>query len=175
MLTDDLFRVGTIIGTHGLKGEFKVYPTTEDPNRFLDLKDVLLGDDEGEAPLLEVTVERVRFFKNQVIVKLKEYNDINQVEGFKGKYLLVTRENAIPLEEGEYYVKDLIGLSVVDEKDESLGTLTDVLETGANDVYVVTKEGRKDLLIPVIKDCILDVDLEKGIMTVHLLPGLLEL
>lgn len=171
----DLFRVGVITDTHGLKGELKVFPTTEDPARFLDLTDVLLGDDEREDTLINVTVSGVRFFKNLVIIKLKGYDHINEVEGFKKQGLFVTRENAIPLEEGEYYVKDLIGLDVVTEEGESLGSLIDVLETGANDVYVVRKPGRKDILIPVIEECILEVSLEGGIMKVHLLPGLRDL
>ena len=175
MSTNDVFRVGVITDTHGLKGELKVYPTTEDPDRFLELKDVLLGNDEGPKPLMEVTITGVRFFKNLVIIKLKGYDDINQVEGFKKQELYVTRENAIPLVEGEYYVKDLIGLKVESDEGESLGSLIDVLETGSKDVYVIRKPGRKDLLIPVIEDCILEVSLEEKRMLVHLLPGLTEL
>lgn len=167
--------MGVITDTHGLKGEVKVYPTTEDPDRFLDLKDVLLGDDEGPKPLVNVTVQGVRFSKDRVIVKFKEFDNINQVEPFKKQNLYVTRENAIPLEEGEYYVKDLIGLSVISDEGEVLGTLKDVLETGANDVYVVKRQSQKDLLLPKIDDCVLSVDLDKGEVLVHLLPGLLDL
>lgn len=171
----DVFRVGVIAATHGLKGEVKVYPTTEDPRRFLDLEDVLLGDDEGDKPLLPVTVSGVRFFKHLVIVKFKEYNSINEVAPFKGQDLYVTRENAIPLEEGEFYIKDLYGMKVISDDGAELGELVDVLETGANDVYVVRKKGKKDLLIPAIPDCILNIDFESRVMKVFLLPGLLDL
>lgn len=175
MTNGDYFRVGVVTGTHGIRGDVKVMPTTADPKRFLDLKDALLGDDEGKKPLLPVTVKGVRFFKNMVILSFKEFKDINEVEPYKGMGLFVTRENAIPLEPGEYYVKDMIGLTVVTDEGETLGTLKNVMETGANDVYVVKMEGRKDLLIPMIPECSRGVDLEKGTLTVHLLPGLLEL
>ena len=174
-MTDDLFRVGVVCGTHGIKGDIKVLPTTEDPKRFLDLKDVLLGDDERQKSLISVTVKGVRFFKNIVIVSLKEFNNINDVERFKGLGMYVTRENAIPLEEGEYYVKDMIGLKVVTDEGETLGTLKNIIETGANDVYQIAMEGGKDLLVPMIPDCSRGVDLEAGTLTVHLLKGLLEL
>lgn len=174
-MTNDVFRVGAIIGTHGLRGNIKVFPTTEDPDRFYDLKDVLLGDDETKEPLVSATVTGVRFFKNIAIVSLEEFRDINQVTCFKGKSLYVTRENAIPLEEGEYYVKDMIGLTVVTDEGEELGILKDVIETGANSVYQIKMKGRKDLLVPMIPQCSRGVDLSAGTLTVHLLPGLMEL
>lgn len=174
-MTNDIFRVGVITGTHGIRGDVKVRPTTEDPQRFKKLKDVLLGDDESKKALIPLTVTGVRFFKNIVILSFKEFNNINDVEGFKGQALYVTRENAIPLEEGEYYVKDMIGLRVVTDEGETLGTLKDIIETGANDVYQISMEGRKDLLVPMIPECSRGVDLEAGTLTVHLLPGLLEL
>lgn len=175
MINDDVFRVGVITGTHGIRGDVKILPTTADPKRFLTLKDALLGDDEGKTPLMPVTVKGVRFFKNIAITSFEEFRDIGEVERFKGAGLYVTRENAIPLEPGEYYVKDMIGLKVVTDEGETLGTLKNVMETGANDVYVVQMEGRKDLLIPMIPECSRGVDLEAGTLTVHLLPGLLEL
>lgn len=174
-MTDDIFRVGVITGTHGIKGDVKVHPTTEDPQRFKKLKDVLLGDDESQKALVSLTVCGVRFFKNIVIVSFKEFNNINEVEGLKGQSLFVTRQNAIPLEEGEYYIKDMIGLKVITDTGETLGTLKDVIETGANDVYQIAMEGRKDLLVPMIPECSRGVDLEEGTITLHLLPGLLEL
>jgi len=164
-------RVGVISSTHGLKGEVKVFPTTDDPERFLDLEQVLL-DTGNEYKPLEVT--GVRFFKNQVILKFKEFNDINEIEKYKGRDLLVTREQAVALEENENFIVDLIGLSVYTDEGEALGTLTDVLQTGANDVYVVTTEKKEEILLPAIPSCILEVDLEAEKMTVHILEGLLE-
>lgn len=166
---EDLLRVGVITTTHGVRGEVKVFPTTEDPKRFKKLKTVILDDGRQQ---MELEIASVKFFKNLVILKFKEFDNINDVERFKKATLWVTRENAIPLEEGEYYIADLIDLAVVSDEGEELGVLSDVLETGANDVYVVNKKGVQDLLLPNIPECILDVNLEEGVMTVHVMKGL---
>lgn len=166
---EDLLRVGVITTTHGVRGEVKVFPTTEDPKRFKKLKTVILDDGRQQ---MELEIASVKFFKNLVILKFKEFDNINDVERFKKATLWVTRENAIPLEEGEYYIADLIDLAVVSDEGEELGVLSDVLETGANDVYVVSKKGVQDLLLPNIPECILDVNLEEGVMTVHVMKGL---
>ncbi len=169
---EELLRIGIISSTHGIHGEVKVFPTTEDIKRFKKLKQVLL--DTGEKQM-ELEIEGVKFFKQFVILKFKGIDNINEIEPYRGKDLLVTRKQAIPLEEGEYFISDLIGLRVVSDQGEVLGTLTDVLQTGANDVYVVKREEKKDLLIPAILQCILKTDLINGVMTVHLLEGLLDL
>lgn len=169
---EDFLQVGVITATHGIRGEVKVFPTTDDPERFLDLETVYL-DTGREKKLL--TISSVKFFKQFVILKFKEFDNINDVEPFRKKSLLVTREQAVPLEEDEYFIADLIGLRVITDEDKVLGKLTDVLETGANDVYQVTDENGKEILLPAIKDCILSVDLEKGEMKVHILEGLLDL
>ena len=169
---EDVLRVGVISSTHGLKGEVKVFPTTDDPSRFMNLQTCLLFDGKN---YLDLTLERVRFFKQFVIVKFKDIDDISQIEKYKGKDLFVTRENAVPLEDDEVFVADLIGLKVVTDKEEFLGTLTDVLQTGSNDVYVVRSDGGKEILLPAIKECILDVNLENKSVKIHLLPGLLDL
>ena len=169
---EDFLQVGVITATHGIRGEVKVFPTTDDPERFLDLETVYL-DTGREKKLL--TISSVKFFKQFVILKFKEFDNINDVEPFRKKSLLVTRDQAVPLEEDEYFIADLIGLRVITDEDKVLGELTDVLETGANDVYQVTDETGKEILLPAIKDCILSVDLEKGEMKVHILEGLLDL
>lgn len=169
---EDFLQVGVITATHGIRGEVKVFPTTDDPERFLDLETVYL--DLGREKKL-LTVSSVKFFKQFVILKFKEFDNINDVEPFRKKSLLVTRDQAVPLEEDEYFIADLIGLTVITDEDRELGKLTDVLETGANDVYQVTDENGKEILLPAIKDCILSVDLEKGEMKVHILEGLLDL
>ncbi len=168
---EQLLRVGVISSTHGVRGEVKVYPTTDDVNRFKKLKKVVL--DTGRE-YLELEVSGVKFFKNQVILKFKGIDNINDIEKYKGKDLLVNREDAVALEENENYVADLIDLKVVTDEGQVLGVLTEVMETGANDVYVVETEDGKELLLPAIRDCILDVDLETEVMTVHILPGLLD-
>jgi len=172
MTKDDLFQIGVITDTHGLRGEVKVFPMTDDVRRFDVLKDTILITPHGER--VELVAERARYFKNLVILKFKGYDDINDIEKFKKSELYVTRENAIPLEEGEYYLKDLYGLKVHTDEGEDLGVIEDIIETGANDVYVV-KSKSGEILIPNIKQCVLKVDIEAGLMEVHLLEGLRDL
>ena len=166
---EDLLQIGVITTTHGVRGEVKVFPTTDDPMRFKKLNQVIL--DTGKEQI-ELEVAGARFFKNLVILKFKGIDNINDVEQYRQKSLYVTRENAVPLGENEYFIADLIGLKVVSDEGEELGELSDVLQTGANDVYVVSKENTPDLLIPAIRDCIKQVDIESGTMQVHLLAGL---
>lgn len=168
---EDLLQVGIITGTHGLKGEVKVFPTTDDKQRFLDLEDVLL--DTGDA-LLELKVEYCKFFKKFVFVKFEGIDDINEVEKYKRCPLLVTRENAVELEEDEYFVADLLGLTIVDDSGVTIGKLENVISTGANDVYEVLTEDGGRILLPAIKECILDVDMEEGVILVHLMKGLAD-
>lgn len=164
-------QVGVITQTHGIRGEVKVFPTTDDANRFQKLKEVIL---ETGKERLTLTVAGVKFFKQYVILKFREYDSINDVEKYKGARLLVPREKAVKLQKDEYFVADLIGMQVVTEDGEPFGRLKNVLETGANDVYVVeTAEGR-EVLLPAIKECVLQVDMEKGVITVHIMDGLLD-
>lgn len=134
----DRFQVGVIASTHGLKGEVNVFPTTEDPERFKKLKKVTLHTQRGEEILLDV--QSARFFKKFVIVKFKQFDDINDVEKFRGCELTIDRKDALKLEPGEFYCADLMGLSVEDEEGNVLGSITDILQTGANDVYEMTRE-----------------------------------
>ena len=168
---EQMLRVGVITSTHGVRGEVKVFPTTDDAKRFKTLKKVML---DGREPL-ELSIEQVKFFKNMVILKFKGYDNINDVETWRQRDLLITRDQAVELKEDEYFITDLIGLTVVNEEEVVLGRVKDVLETGANDVYVVELTGGKELLLPAIKDCILNVDLEGGRMKVHVLDGLMDL
>lgn len=168
---EDLLQVGIITGTHGLKGEVKVFPTTDDKERFLDLQEVLL--DTGKD-FLELKVEYCKFFKQFVFLKFEGLDDINDVEIYKRCPLLVTRENAVALDEDEYYVADLIGLTIVDDSGVTIGKLENVIKTGANDVYEVLTEDGGRILLPAIKECILDVDMEEKIILVHLMKGLVD-
>lgn len=167
---EDLLQVGAITQTHGIRGEVKVFPTTDDAKRFKKLKEVIL-DTGREKVTLEI--ESVKFFKQFVILKFKGFDNINDIERYKGKNLYVTRENAVKLKRDEYFIADLIGLKVYDEDDQYLGILTNVIETGANDVYEVKFEDGKEVLFPAIKQCILDVDMENRKMKVHIMEGLL--
>ncbi len=165
----DMFRVGVITQPHGVRGEMKVFPTTDDPRRFEDLDMVILDTGKEKRNL---TIQSVKYQKNLVILKCKEVNDRNEVELLRKAELYVTRDQAVELEEGEYFIADLLGCKVVSDEGEDLGVLDDVLQTGANDVYSVKKKGEKELLIPVIPQCVLNVDIEKKEILVHLLEGL---
>ena len=169
---EDLLQVGIITSTHGVRGEVKVYPTTDDPRRFRRLKEVVL--DTGREKL-NLAIEGVKFFKQFVILKFKGLDNINDIEKYRQKSLYVTRKNAVRLQRDEYFIADLIGLKVQDEDGKELGTVKDVIETGANDVYEVEMADGKSLLLPAIKQCILNVDVENGTMQVHVLEGLLDL
>ncbi len=166
---EDMLQVGVITSPHGIHGEVKVYPTTDDNNRFQSLKDCFI--DTGKK-LLPVKKTGCKFFKHLVILKFQSYDDINEVEQFRNCPILVTRENALPLSDDEYYIADLIGSCVVTEQGEALGILEEVLSTNANDVYVVKKENKKELLIPVIKQCVKKIDIAEKKITVRLLEGM---
>ena len=168
----DRFQVGVIASTHVLQGEVNVFPTTEDPNRFKKLKKVTLHTQRGEE--IELDVQSARFFKKFVIVKFKQYNNINDVEKFRGCELTIDRKDAIKLEPGEFYCADLMGLSIYDEDGNLLGTVSDIIQTGANDVYEMTKDGSDEkVYIPAIKDCIKNIDIENKKITIHVIDGLL--
>ena len=169
---EDLLQVGIITSTHGVRGEVKVYPTTDDPRRFRRLKEVVL--DTGKEKM-NLEIEGVKFFKQFVILKFKGLDNINDIEKYRQKSLYVTRKNAVRLQRDEYFIADLIGLKVQDEDGKELGTVKDVIETGANDVYEVEMADGKSLLLPASKQCILNVDVENGTMQVHVLEGLLDL
>ena len=169
---EDLLQVGIITSTHGVRGEVKVYPTTDDPRRFRRLKEVVL--DTGREKI-NLEIEGVKFFKQFVILKFKGLDNINDIEKYRQKSLYVTRKNAVRLQRDEYFIADLIGLKVQDEDGKELGTVKDVIETGANDVYEVEMADGRSLLLPAIKQCILNVDVENGMMQVHVLEGLLDL
>jgi len=167
-------RVGTVVTTHGLKGEVKVYPTTDDPDRFYDLEKVFLDRSGSMENMLQLEVQNVRFFKNLAIVKFKDYDNIDDVLPFRKGELYVDRADAIPLQEGEYFIGDIIGCRVLDEDDKELGTVKEFLETGAHDVMLVKTTG-KDLMIPYCDPFILEKAPEEGYIRVHLIPGLLDL
>ena len=167
---EDFFRIGVITSTHGLKGEVKVFPTTDDVNRFKKLKKCILRTPKGD---IEVEKNSCKFFKNMVILSFKEFKDINEIEKYKNCELYVSRDNAMPLDEDEFYIADVIGMEVW-EDDKKLGELDDVIQTGANDVFSVKLLDGKELLIPVIQQCVLDIDYEARRVNVKLMKGMLD-
>lgn len=170
-MMEDMFRIGVITSTHGLRGEVKVFPTTDDVNRFKKLKKCVIRTNKGDVPVEKNTC---KFFKNMVILSFKDINDINDIEKYKGCELYVTREDAVPLEEGEYYIADVIDMQVLTEDGLELGIIKDVMQTGANDVFVVDTKEHGEVLLPVIPDCVLDMDFDSKKVTVRIMKGLLD-
>lgn len=166
---EKLLQVGIISSTHGVRGEVKVFPTTDDVKRFKKLKNVILDTGREQLPL---EVESVKFFKQFAILKFKGYDNINDIEKYKGKSLFVDRENAVKLRKDEYFIADMIGLQVFTDDGKEFGTMREVLETGANDVYIIDSKEHGEVLVPAIKQCILEVDIEGGKMVIHLMEGL---
>lgn len=167
---NDLFKVGVITTAHGVHGEVKVFPTTDDVKRFKKAKELLL--DNGKE-IKTVKLSSVKFFKQFVIIKFDGIDDMDTALTLRNCDLLVTRENAVKCAKDEYFIADLIGLEVYDEDNISLGVISNVYQTGANDVYEIEKTDKSTFLIPAIKDCILDVDIEHGAMRIHVMDGLL--
>ena len=175
----EYFEVGVIVKAHGLKGEVNVFPTTDDPVRFKKLKKVIV--DTGRDGKKELNIERVKLGSKFVIVKFKEFNDINEVERLRQKPLIVKREDAIKLEPGEYYLADLVGMKVIDEEGKELGIIQQVIQTGANDVYEMKRtdieagEAESDIvMIPGISECVKNIDVENSVMTIHVMNGLFD-
>jgi 16S rRNA processing protein RimM len=160
--------VGQVSKPHGVRGDVRVVPHTDDPERFTWLEEVYISDAESPA----IGVEYARFHKDWVLLKLVGYDDRNAAENLRGQLLLIREDQAIPLEENEYFLFQLIGLTVVGEDGEHLGELVEVLETGANNVFVV-RGRRGEILIPDTTEVVREIDFDRGQIIVHLLPGLL--
>jgi len=167
-----MFTVGKIVNTHGVKGEVKVIPTTDDPGRFKKFKSVYVM----RKTMTTYEIESVRFHKGCVLIKFKGIDDMDAAELLRGSEIKIDRKDGVPLGKDEYYISDLYDMEVYTEEERYLGKIVDIIETGSNDVYVLNKSDRvKDLLIPAIKQVIKKVDVAGRKMTVHLLEGLEEL
>ncbi len=164
----DYFVIGKIVNAQGIKGEVRAIPTTDDINRFKNLKEVYISR-KNDMSLHKI--ETVRFHKQFVLLKFEDINTRNDAELLKNTEIKIDKENAIPCDENEYYISDLYNMKVVTDEGEDIGIIEDIIFTGANDVYIVKKDDSQ-ILIPAIKQCILNVDINEKIMTVHLLEGL---
>ena len=162
--------IGQIVNTFGIKGMVKVKPFTDNIERFSNLEKIYIKNKSGQT---EYKIQEVKYHKNMVLIKLEGINTPEQADLLRNAYLEVDREHAVPLEEGTYYIVDLIGLEVYTEEGKLLGKVDDIYNTGANDIYVIKDELGKQVLLPGIKDVIKNVDLEGGKITVHLIPGLI--
>lgn len=162
--------IGQIVNTFGIKGFVKVNPFVDDISRFDDLKKVYIKRNET---LKEMEIEEIKYHKNMVLIKFKGIDKVEEAEQYRNLYLEVDRENAIDLQEGEYFIADLLGLSVVTEENKFLGKLEDIFNTGSNDIYVVKIEDGKQLLLPAISEVIKQINLNESKIVVHLLEGLI--
>ena len=164
----EYLEIGQIVNTQGLKGEVRINPFTDDITRFDKLKKIYVDKDKKK-----LEIEKVRYVKNLVIAKFKGLNKIEDVECFKGKYIFIDEIDKLQLPEDTYYITDLIGSKVIDNAtNNEIGTITDVFSTGSNDVYVV-KTLDKEILLPAIKQVILNIDINEKIINVNLIEGLI--
>lgn len=168
---EDLLQVGVVTSPHGVHGEVKVFPTTDDVKRFSKLKQAVLETKKGK---ITVHVKSVKYFKNMVIVGFDEFDTMNDVETLRQCPLYVSRDNAVKLKKDEYFIADLIDFTVIDEERNLSGTLVDVMQTGANDVYSIKLDDGREFLLPAIKECVLDIDIKERVMKINIMEGLLD-
>lgn len=159
-----LVTIGKIVAPHGVRGEVKVMPLTDFPDRFTLLTQVYC--DDGQTML---QLENSRMHNQTAILKFKGMDTRNDIESLRGKLLQIDRKDVMPLPEGQFYIFEIIGLTVYTHNDDLLGTITDVLKTGSNDVYVVEKEGSKPVLVPALKKVVTNIDIAAGTMKVNML------
>ena len=165
----EYFEIGQIVNTSGLKGILKIKPFTDDIKKFSNLKTIYIKTKSG---LTEFKIEQVRYVKNMVILKLAGIDTVEEAEKYRNLYIKILRDQEEELEEGSYYVVDILGCKVNTDANQELGKIVDVFQTGSNDVYVVKDEQGKQILLPAIKQVIKNVDIKNKIITVHLLEGL---
>jgi 16S rRNA processing protein RimM len=173
-LNQKYLRVGKIINTQGLKGELKIDAYTDFPDERFAINNTLYVGSNENAMMKQLVVADFWLHKQFYVLKFKDYNDINDVLPFLNQYLWITPEQQHQLEENAFYFHQIIGLNVKSVDGEMIGTVTDILDTGANDVWVIKREGQPDLLIPYIEDVVIKVDLNQQLITIKPLAGLLE-
>lgn len=170
----EILHIGKVGAPHGLRGEVKVQPMTDDNNRFKQLKDcfIVSEDDKNRIPAV---CEGVRFLNDQVLLKLKSYEDRDMAATLRGQFISVDREHAVELPADTWFICDLIGCEVYAQKYGYLGKLVDVIQQSAHDVYIVRHKPQPDILIPVLKTIINKVDLAATRIDVTLPDGLYEI
>ena len=167
----EYFEIGQIVNTSGLKGILKIKPFTDDIKKFSNLKTIYIKTKSG---LTEFKIEQVRYVKNMVMLKLAGIDTVEEAEKYRNLYIKILRDQEEELEEGSYYVVDILGCKVNTDANQELGKIVDVFQTGSNDVYVVKTKDGKEVLLPSIEECILDRDIENKIVKVHIMKGLLD-
>ena len=166
----EYFEIGQIVNTFGIKGMVKVKPFTDDINKFDKFKKIYIKKENTKK---EYQIEEVKYHKQMVLMKLKGINTPEEADLLRGSYLIINREDEEPLEEGEYYIVDLLGAEVYTDEDVLLGKLEDIYNTGSNDIYVVKDELGKQVLLPAISDVIKNIDIKNKKITVHIVSGLM--
>lgn len=157
-----LVAIGKIVAPHGVRGDVRVVPLTDFPERFCELDSILLEDGRN------IEVENAHFHKQFILLKLRGINTRNDIDFLRGKLIYVKKEDLVPLPTGHYYQFEIIGLDVYTVQEQYIGKVTDILSTGSNDVYIAEKEGQKPVLIPALKDVVRKIDLDGGKMIVEL-------
>lgn len=166
----DYIQVGKIINTHGIKGELKIFPLTDNINRFDELRSVFIGDEK-----LKVNIEKVWYQKGIVIIKFKEFDDINQVLSYKDEYIYIDEEDKVQLPKDTYFIYEIIGSKVIDTEGNEIGIVKDILTNLPNDVYVVENSvNKKEYLIPAVKHIVLEVNIKEKMITIEPIEGLIE-
>ncbi|MFZ5988451.1 MAG: ribosome maturation factor RimM [Bacillota bacterium] len=169
----EYMEVGKIINTHGVRGELKIMPLTDDPGRFEKLKSVYISPKISEE-MRKYNIQSVKYQKNFVILKLLEIDDMDTAQGLKEQFVIIDRKDAVKLPKDAYFICDLLGMDVFDESGKQLGVLKDILQTGSNDVYVVRDENKKEILIPALKTVVKDISIDDRKITVNLPQGLID-
>lgn len=169
-MKQEYFEIGQIVNHFGIKGMVKVNPFTDDISQFEKLKSILLVKD---GKLSEVEIEETKYSKNQVLLKLKGINTVEEAEKYRGCYLKIARSNSKKLPKDTYFIADLLGLTVYTDENILLGKVEDIYNSGANDIYVIKSEDGKQILLPGTKEVIKQIDLEQERITVHIIKGLI--
>ena len=168
-MKQEYFEIGQIVNHFGIKGMVKINPFTNDISQFGELKSVLV---EKNGKLLDIQIEEVKYSKNQILLKLKGIDTVEEAEKYRNCYIKIARENAKKLPKNTYFIADLLGLTVYTDENILLGKVEDIYNSGASDIYVVKSEDGKQILLPGIKDVIKQIDLEQEKIIVHLIKGL---
>ena len=166
----EYFEIGQIVNTFGIKGMVKIKPLTDDINKFDKFKKIYIKKGNTKK---EYQIEEVKYHKQMVLMKLKGINTPEEADLLRGSYLIINREDEEPLEEGTYYIVDLLESEVYTDEDVLLGKLEDIYNTGSNDIYVVKDELGKQVLLPAISDVIKNIDIKNKKITVHIVSGLM--
>lgn len=167
----EYLQIGKIVNTHGVRGEVRLIPLTDDPHRFDKLKSILV---EKDGAMVQHSVKDVKYTKGSVILKLSDIETMEAAEALRNCFVLIDRKNAVKLPKDSFFICDILGSEVFDENGLLLGKLNDVLQTGSNDVYIIKNNEGKEVLLPALKSVVRSVSLEQKRIDVTVPKGLLD-